>query len=44
LGFAGSFQTAPEKMARLTSEINVGEFRADEQGNYHWDLWEWAAP
>lgn len=43
-GFAGSFQTAPEKLARLLTEANVGEYSADDNGNYQRDLWEWKAP
>ena len=37
----GSFQTVPEKLARLDGIAAVTEFDVAEDGSYHWKSWEW---
>ena len=40
--FGGAFQSASsQKWARLLEVHTVGEYEADENGNYHWKLLEW---
>jgi hypothetical protein len=39
----GSFQRASERLHRLTTTATVTEYEVDEQGSYHWTMWEWKA-
>jgi len=39
----GAIQPAAERFAHLNGVALVGEYDVDEQGNYHWTLWEWKA-
>src|SRR5262249_24258307 len=38
---AGHWDSAPAKMARLLGVATVIEYDADQNGNYHWKMWEW---
>lgn len=40
-GVAGSVQTTSQKMERLNTVATVVEYEVDEDGGYHWKLWEW---
>jgi hypothetical protein len=40
-GVYGSFVMATPKLARLTSVAVVTEFEVDQDGNYHYESWEW---
>jgi hypothetical protein len=31
----------PEKWQRLLNVYTAGEYENDDNGNYHWKLWEW---
>lgn len=48
-GFAASYAvcgtvtTSSQRFARLAGVALVGEYDVDDQGNYHWTLWEWKA-
>ena len=37
----GSIQTSSPRFARLNGMAVIGEYDTDEEGNYHWTLWEW---
>ncbi len=37
----GSVQTESQRLARLNSVATVVEHDVDQEGNYHWTLWEW---
>jgi hypothetical protein len=40
--YAGAFQTVTsQKWGRLLDVYTVGEYDVDENGNYHWKIWEW---
>jgi hypothetical protein len=40
--YGGAHQNASsQKWARLLDVYTVGEYEVDENGNYHWKLWEW---
>lgn len=40
--FGGAFQTiTSQKLGRLLDVYIVGEYNADENGNYQWKAWEW---
>ena len=40
-GVCGSFQPASGKLARLASVANAIEYDVEQDGSYHWKLWEW---
>jgi hypothetical protein len=40
-GVCGSFQPAPGKLTRLASVANAIEYEVEQDGSYHWKLWEW---
>jgi hypothetical protein len=40
-GACGSFQPASGKLARLASVANAIEYDVEQDGSYHWKLWEW---
>jgi hypothetical protein len=40
-GACGAFQTSSERFMHLNRVATVAEYDVDEQGNYHWTLWEW---
>jgi len=40
-GVWGSAQTTSEKLARLGQVADVIEYEVDEDGSYHWTMWEW---
>ena len=40
-GVCGSFQPASGKLARLASVANAIEYDVEQDGTYHWKLWEW---
>jgi hypothetical protein len=37
----GSFQPTSGKLARLASVANAIEYDVEQDGSYHWKLWEW---
>jgi hypothetical protein len=37
----GSVQTESQRQARLNGVATVVEHDVDQEGNYHWTLWEW---
>ena len=39
----GCFQSASERLHRLTTTATVTEYEVDDQGAYHWTMWEWNA-
>ncbi len=38
---SGSAQTESQRFIRLNSVATVFEYDVDEEGNYHWTMWEW---
>ena len=41
LAVCGSVQTTSESMSRLNSIATVVEYNVEQNGDYHWTLWEW---
>jgi hypothetical protein len=37
----GTINSGSARFAHLNGIALVGEYDVDEQGNYHWTLWEW---
>jgi hypothetical protein len=40
-GVWGSARTVSEKMGRVANVADVIEYEVEEDGSYHWTMWEW---